>query len=81
MYYLLGDFVRLGDTLRDPSHSTVVMVQSRLIISMNRNKRKLRMHIWEYTVSQFGEKPPILQPITSVDFEDLKREFIRNETR
>jgi hypothetical protein len=79
MYYLIGDYVRLGDTSKDPEHSTAVCIRDNAVVSMNRSNRKLIMHMWMRIHNENGHKPDELVPVLSCNFEELKRDYLRNE--
>lgn len=76
MYYIVGDFIRLGSTVKDSLHSQIVtplMLESRYIHSINRCGKKLMLHTWK--VQENG----LVNPILSIEFEDLKRNFTNEE--
>jgi len=77
MYYLIGDYVRLGDTTKDPQHSTAVSGNGNLVMSINRCERKLMLHVWQRTRMQSG--PDELAPIHSAQLDRLKAEYLAYE--
>lgn len=81
MYFVIGSYVRLGDTTKDPLHSTVVSnPHSDLVLSMNRCDRKLWLHVWQIIHQPEGSlHPDELEPVGSFDYAALGEEFKQDE--
>jgi len=77
MYYLVGDYVRNGDTTNDPEHSTAVCIRDNAVVSINRQNRKLIMHVWMRIHMEIG--PDELVPAVSCNFDAMKADYLRNE--
>lgn len=82
MYTIIGDYVRLGDSVGDPLHSTVVQANDTTVLSINRTGGKLNLHVWRRVqYSHVSEKPDLVEPVLSTNFENLRREFVKDERR
>lgn len=88
MYSIIGDFVRVGSTTRDPYHSMVVQetgsygsTGGRIVVSMNRCERRLRVHIWQRVKSKYDDTPDTLNPIGSYDHRIVEETFKREAKR
>lgn len=79
MYYAIGDFVRLGNTVKDPKHSMIVEISNNVVLSINRCSRKLQLHVWSRIHMQNG--PDELQPVLSTAYDHLKADFVAEEKR
>jgi len=79
MYHLIGDYVRLGDTTKDPLHSTVVKAEKDCVLSINRTNRKLNLHVWIRREHAIPNTPDILMPALSTEFDALKKTFLFDE--
>ena len=80
MFYLVGDFVRLGNTTKDPYHSVSITVQDSAVVSMNRIGRRTWTHVWQIVHMADGT-PDQLVPVTSWENQDTEFNYRRNEPR
>lgn len=80
MFYLVGDFVRLGNTTKDPYHSVSITVQDSAVVSMNRIGRRTWTHVWQIVHMADGT-PDQLHPVCSYDTRRAEAEFKANDPR
>lgn len=73
MYFIVGDYVRIGNTTSDPLHSMVVRRNERGIISINRVGRKLFLHTW------INHPENGVEPLLSTELNEIKKDFLENE--
>lgn len=78
MYCLIGDFVRLGSTIKDPKHSVRIASSETHIISANRPKRRILIHVWIKSVD-VDSGLILLTPAITSDLIAVRDEFIRGE--
>ena len=82
MYYIVGDFIRLGDTTKDMLHSQIVKFYGKgIVFSINRTSRKLNLHVWQLVQGSDGNTGGKVEPLASVQPDELKAEFMKEERR
>lgn len=76
MFYQIDNLVCLG---RDKKHvhSTVVESNAFYVLSINRNSRKLTLHVWNIVSDEPFDVHEV-RPVISTDYARLRTEYLKN---